>query len=344
MLWGAMTFQLIGLSQVKTMHMISIALAYGAVSVLLAVFVRYKKYILRMSGPLRYGALFIIFQIYFFFYLALYMFIVSLAFVLVTQEWVATVSLQYLQLDTVWRMYDLLDPVVLFFTKYEGLLQIVNLFYAQTIIVMFVTLFVLPFCSARLTRQYILAFFFSSLLATILWVSGPAVAPYQLATSDKFDESQYKATISVASEPVLQLYEKHVDTSWAHLTDSYTQYWRDITSEYGYAVSSNPSMHIVWGILLIVYLWRAYVPLGFVAALYAMIESIGTMLFLQHYFIDILAGVLFAFVSIWIAGKLERAEAANKHFDQVFWFTPLLLAEQAGARAREWLKDKLSAH
>jgi len=311
---------------------------------LLIVSVHWKEYLLRMKGVLFYGMTFLLFQVYFFFYFGLYILVVSFAFAYPIRDWVAQVSLQYLRLDTTWGVYDMLYPAVAFFTEYPVLLRVVNFAYAQTAIVMFIGLLLVSFCSMRLTRQYLLAFFFSSLLATVVWILLPAVAPYQLATSEKFIDSPYYEQINTETQSVVLLYETFTGTQWGTSVEAYTAYWRNITADFGYASSSNPSMHIIWGVLLTVYLWRAYPLFGAVAALYAVVESIGTMLFLQHYFIDIPVGFLFALLSIWVAGKLDRAEDTNKHFDKVLWFTPLVLAEKVGIQARNWLKNKLSAH
>jgi hypothetical protein len=43
--------------------------------------------------------------------------------------------------------------------------------------------------------------------------------------------------------------------------------------------------------------------------MYALVQSIGTILFLQHYLIDIPVGVLVAMVTIWIVNQIYNKEA-----------------------------------
>ena len=81
-------------------------------------------------------------------------------------------------------------------------------------------------------------------------------------------------------------------------------------------ISTFPSMHAAWGIVIAyagVILWP---PLGIILIPWAIINGIGAVYILEHYSVDIFLGVFIALISIIITELLFNLE--NKYFEDKF--------------------------
>lgn len=259
----------------------------------------------------------------------LYSHLTTLVFSLVSTNWVATASLWYVQLDASWGVYGWLDTVIAFFVSNSFWYELVAFCYPYTLNFAVMTIFVIAFFSAPLARQYLLAAFVSILIAAPLWLAFPAIAPYQLSMTDSFIQTQSQAGIAEATKPVAALHAKFADTHWATSVAAYSEYWETETESLGHAVSSNPSAHVMWGVLMTVFLWRANRMLGIASFTFTVFQVIGTMLFLQHYLIDLPAGLLVALLSIYISRYLFVFEKEHLSVASKFWFHPFYRLQNA---------------
>lgn len=275
-------------------------------------------------------------------YLGLFLFLDSLltavVFSLTDLTWMGQVSLWYLQLDTWLGVYDWMGSVIAFIVGQPLLYAAIDTSYRLTLPAVFVGVGVLVFSSWSLTRQFLIAFFVAQVLCSVVWAALPALAPYQLAITDSFANTEYDAVVTEATSPVLDLHTQFAGTQWAETTDAYASEWEAVTADYGYAISSNPSMHVLWGMLLLVFLWRVHWLFGCAAAIFFIFETIGTMFFLQHYLIDLPMGVLFAFIALYITKKLTPFEERHFADANTFWFGLLSHTTQLRGAASRLLK------
>jgi len=273
------------------------------------------------------------------FYL-LYSQLVTLLFGLPRSQYVAEMSLWYVALDTRLGVYDVLSAWIAFFLAEPWLGTLVSATYSYLVYIVLGGVLLVSFYSARLAREYLLAGFISLIIAVPVWLLFPGIAPYELAVTEAFSTLELDATITEATDPVRSLYDQFAGTRWAKTTAGWAQYWEDETQGLGHAISVNPSMHIIWGVLLTYYLWRATWWWGTLGLAVALLQAIGTMLYLQHYLIDLPVGLIFGGVAIWVARQLAKRECSSQQFREEFWFWPLLQSQQVGRwlqrRYRKW--------
>lgn len=73
-----------------------------------------------------------------------------------------------------------------------------------------------------------------------------------------------------------------------------------------YAITTMPSMHIAWSVLILYFGFIFWRPLMVVLVPYFILNATATIFILQHYTIDIPAGFLVGVVSIWLAGIIAK--------------------------------------
>ena len=279
----------------------------------------------------------VVFASYIGIFISLYTHLAVQTFSLVSAERVAKVSVWFVQLDISWGVYTWLQPIIEFFLRHSFWYSVVSVAYSSTILVVFLVVCILPFFSYKITRQYYMALMISTLLSIPLWLLGPALAPHQLAVTPSLQETSMQAEVTASTQPVLALHQQYEETQWGSDVSALSEYWEGVHTEgFGYAISSNPSMHVIWGVLLTVFLWRAHWALGAAGLIFAVEETIGTLLFLQHYVIDLPVGFFVALLTLWVTKKLYVFERRHMCVDSRFWFLPVV----HGTAARIWLRKK----
>lgn len=76
--------------------------------------------------------------------------------------------------------------------------------------------------------------------------------------------------------------------------------------------STLPSAHVVWAIFFVYYTYRSRKIFLFATIPLAFFSSIGTVLFAQHYFVDIPSAILLAIFCIFLIRYLKRTNLASK--------------------------------
>jgi hypothetical protein len=238
-------------------------------------------------------------------------------------------SLQYAQFDAWLGVYGAVDWLVTILGNIPVLEQGVFLAYSLTYPLTLGTFFVLSFgVSVRLAREYGLALLLTVLLCAPGWLLFPAIAPHQLTITDRFDDVPAVASLNEHSEPIRSLYTAHQESQWAANVMTWSVFWETSTlREGGLAISCNPSMHVVWVTLMTIYLWRVRRVLGCVAGAYLGVVLVATLLYLQHYLIDLIAGLLVAVLVQCIARRVMVYERSRTNVDVRFWFSPLFVIQ-----------------
>lgn len=268
-----------------------------------------------------YGLLqWILFGSYIGLFITFYSILISVVFSLADIDWVVPVSLWYISFDSALGVHKGLELLIEFVLAHPFLYEVIRFCYAYTANMMAIGFLVLCIFSARLLRSYLLAMFVSLILASVIWIISPAMAPHQLAVFDKTSDSVYAEEIKKQTASVMQFVANNEGTQWEDQVVRYDEYWEDATRNYGYPISSNPSMHIIWGVLLIYFMCRVHYILGCLASLFVFFEAIGTMLFLQHYLLDIPVGIVVGLIAIYISKKLVMYEKEDTNVDTGFWF------------------------
>ncbi|MBP9760380.1 MAG: phosphatase PAP2 family protein [Candidatus Pacebacteria bacterium] len=251
-------------------------------------------------------------------------------------------SFQHIQIDPVLQVSSVLQHLVSFFTTHDLLLWYVYFTYTALLFFVLIAMFVLPIYSLRVGREYVLALYIAMLLSLPLWLMLPTVGPVQLAISNIFPhESGYVADPVLV--PLRSVYEENKDTVWGGYVTEMVNMWNRITKEgRGYAVSNNPSMHVIWGIILTFYLARVNYFLGVSMGIFTIGEIMGTLVFLQHYTIDLVTGVGVAYLTIALAHRLLHFEETHMHVNTDKWFVSVHKIRSVICFMYEYINTKIN--
>lgn len=168
----------------------------------------------------------------------------------------------------------------------------------------------------RLLRQFVIAIFLCGIFALPVWTLLPAVSPHHLYRKNilkiEIPENIEEAVKNHTPSPRLEEFLEASDI-----------YWLDPTEE-SYPVSANPSMHMSWAVVLLVYslffaswagrklVWAGPVILwGSLVVPWFVFNAIGTIYTLQHYAVDLLLGSIIAVVAIFLSQRALPASGSS---------------------------------
>jgi hypothetical protein len=145
-------------------------------------------------------------------------------------------------------------------------------------------------------RELVATFCLSMFLSVVMWIVFPALSP-----QDRFIDNVYKLPVPTSVLAAIQNYHPQREIS-----DFLLSVRKEKAELVDLPTSTIPSAHIIWAVLAGYYLWRTRRWLGWIALPFLIASSFGTVLFAQHYFIDIPLALLISGVSVWIVEKLVR--------------------------------------
>jgi len=138
------------------------------------------------------------------------------------------------------------------------------------------------------------AFFLGLMIMFVGWVLFPALSP-----QDRFRDNIYELPMEESIQPYLAAY---------HPQEEITVFLEEVreqkTSLQFLPTTTMPSAHVAWALLLVYYSYRTFRWLIVLSLPFAILSSIGTVLFAQHYLVDIPAGIAIGLLSIWVARRL----------------------------------------
>ncbi len=163
----------------------------------------------------------------------------------------------------------------------------------------------------RLFREAAGAFSLGLMILFAGWLMFPVLSP-----QDRFIDNVYELPVSLQVQGYVASYQPQEEIV------AFLQGMRKSKENLSvFPTSTFPSAHAVWGVLLAYYSFRLsrWLLLGTLPL--AILSSLGTFLFAQHYFVDVPAGILVAFTSIlfvkWLAAK-QRFYGTNKGYARPF--------------------------
>ncbi len=196
-----------------------------------------------------------------------------------------------------------------------------------------ITLFILIFRDKFTARRFLLSYFLAFLIGLPFWFNLPVLGPnmmfrvnqLQSTIPNEITNSINKVEFSETKKEVLKGFEDY------YASDSY----RSID------VSSFPSMHSAWGVIITLALYQTLGAFTLVATLPWLVALlIGTVFTLQHYFVDTIFGVLVGLLVWFLVGKFLKLE--GKYFkDKYELFYSLELLENTTKNFLEKLKNKI---
>jgi membrane-associated phospholipid phosphatase len=164
--------------------------------------------------------------------------------------------------------------------------------------------FLLAYVNMRLMRELVAAFCFCAVLMVPLWIAFPALSP-----QDRFVDNVYHLPVPSAVAAVVSA--RHVEPQIAAFLAGIR------TEKNGLAdmpTSTMPSAHAAWAVLAGYYLFRAKKWLGWIALLFLLASTAGTVILAQHYALDVLVGILIATLAIGATSSLTSRQPATEVF------------------------------
>ena len=168
--------------------------------------------------------------------------------------------------------------------------------------------FCLLFTDPTLFRKFLLMLALSMIICFPIWIAFPAVTPNEMYRHNMFNESWSPA-----------LGDTVHNTQFAPFVEDKINYiekiWIDPNpdaSKRSIAVTTMPSMHVIWGMQVALFAYYISKRLRYLAVGYFILNTLGTLLLLQHYAIDLFVGFVVGAVAFSLSVLLIREE--KKYF------------------------------
>lgn len=164
-----------------------------------------------------------------------------------------------------------------------------SFFYLVPVFIMFGAY--LFFARQRLFREAASAFSLAGIIMFAGWTLFPVLSPH-----DRFIDNVYNLPISAEVQAYVDAYHPQEEIKM------FLEEMRDGKKNSSVLPTSTfPSAHVAWAGLFVYYAWRAHRWLLVGVVPFAVLSSLGTFFFAQHYFVDFPAGIGVAAVSIFVA-------------------------------------------
>lgn len=203
--------------------------------------------------------------------------------------------------------------------------------YLYTTYIMVVLFAVVALKNVFLFRKFLLAYFIVIAMGVPFWIVYPALAPdimyrsniLNVPVKSDLEEKLDNTNFSENSKKALSFLEK---------------FWIDQSKD-SLPITSFPSMHSAWGIIVTVIGIELWAPLAFVLVPWVLAELIGTLLTLQHYAVDTIFGVILGFIALIIAHRLLDFEK-RKNFNKLDLFLALNKLQTKFEKIVSFLRNK----
>lgn len=225
---------------------------------------------------------------------------VSLLFTSQIQEIVSFFSTYYFLLDTKLFGEQFYVSLITNISSLPFLPHLLAWAYHDWIWLLALLFFGLVFRSIRLFRFFFFSFFITLTLGMPFWYAAPAVSPLELAVYPSLSLDQNELVADTGEQ--LRLFAKdNPEHIWTTETLRLKKFWEGGSDYESFAVSSNPSMHVAIGMILVFFAFHIGRWFCLLFVVWQIPNCIATVYLLQHYTIDIPSGVLMGLLGIALA-------------------------------------------
>ena len=177
--------------------------------------------------------------------------------------------------------------------------------YVYLFLIFSLSIIALAFLNKKIFRQTLVAFFLAFLISIPFFTIIPATSP----------DGLYIANIFRTSNHNLQIKQSEV---FSGFNNYFHQLWISENNN-SYNVSSIPSLHVAWGLIGVLGIIMARKKiLSIIFTIWLIFNILGTFYSLQHYAVDVIAGIILGFVSFYLASFLIKFE--NKYYKGEDWY------------------------
>ncbi|MES2437166.1 MAG: phosphatase PAP2 family protein [Patescibacteria group bacterium] len=224
-------------------------------------------------------------------------------------ERVTEISNWYMMLDK--KIFGVYPAFFIHSISYPVFLEMLIVYSYHAAFLLLLGVLVFAFCmNKKVFRILILSIFISHVLGYACWALWPSIAP-----SEMYRLNILNAPIS--SDIQASVENMKLSENLTQEIDKIDSFWIDPAGKL-LSVSTNPSMHIVWAILVLyaaMSLWR---PSGYILVPWFILNMLGTLFTIQHYGIDIIAGLVLGVATVYIVQKLLRYEERIKPYNYLY--------------------------
>jgi len=188
---------------------------------------------------------------------------------------------------------------------YAGLSTALLFCYIKLSLVLSLVLIALFIFRADRFRQYVLAFVAIMFLCMPGWAALPATTPGEAFRTGKL---QMQVPVDIDHEiadPVI-----HLNYKVTNFLNRLEPYESDPANG-RYFITSFPSLHVAWGILVVWYGVQLYSRSAILLLPWALLNIVGAIYSLQHYAVDALAGIVVAIIAVYLVRGLVALEAKH---------------------------------
>ncbi len=150
----------------------------------------------------------------------------------------------------------------------------------------------------KFSLAVLLAFVFSEILSTPLWLSFPGLTPaarflYNI-TNTPLSPALAAESASMYISPAVTQFISTIKTLQTHDATPFLD------------VTNFPSMHIAWATLILFFGYRIWKYSAIILVPFFLLTVVATLYGLQHYGVDILAGATIGAISCFVAVKISK--------------------------------------
>ena len=149
-------------------------------------------------------------------------------------------------------------------------------------------------------RHFIVAIFIAPFIAMPFWFAFPAVTPNEM-----YRKNLYSIPSIVATQHQYEEVNKSTRLiAYLHELEKSVE----IPNQKHPLVTTNPSMHVTWGTIIVYYAIMLWWPLGFIFIPWLVLNILSTLYTFQHYAVDLPAGIVCGILAIILTKLLFRFE------------------------------------
>lgn len=188
-------------------------------------------------------------------------------------------------------------PAIPLINLFSGILfESITLYtYFYFVVGFMIMLIIIAFFDKKIFRQTFVAFFLSSIISIPIFTAIPIVSP---------DALYLTSVLKTDTVDLPPLGTFKASSHFSSLNTFFHSVWISEDGTY-FSVSSFPSLHATWGLLAVLGIFKLRRKiLSAFFAVWLIFNSLGTFYTLQHYALDTVAGLLFAVLMFYLAGKL----------------------------------------
>ena len=210
--------------------------------------------------------------------------------------------------------------------------QFIYFSYSSLVSVLIIVLVVSFLHKTHILRKLVLSFCLVTFLGMPFWIALPSLSP----------DLMYRVNIlgvSVQSD----VKESLEGTSFSKITedtlDTLEKFWSDPKKE-SLPVTSFPSMHAAWGVIVTVVGIELWAPSAFFLIPWLLAELVATVLTLEHYAVDTIFGALLGLLALCVASRLLSFDK-KRFVDKWDLFLSIGQIQTDLEKAVDWLKAKI---